>query len=112
MNLVYTVLAAVPIGFLIRPRATALLTYLVLGSWIFAFQSVSLVLSWLGHDGRSAFGPFPTSFPAVADNGQVIGYAAVNLIITTIGVGLVVLGHRLRARRQARSEVSLDTATL
>lgn len=112
MNLIYTVLAAVPIGFLIRPRATALLTYLVLGSWIFAFQSVSLVLSWIGHAGRPAFGPFPTSFPAVADNGEVIGYAAVNLVITTIGVGLVVLGHRLRARRQSRSEVSLDTATV
>ena len=78
----------------------------------FAFQSVSLVLSWIGHAGRPAFGPFPTSFPAVADNGEVIGYAAVNLVITTIGVGLVVLGHRLRARRQSRSEVSLDTATV
>lgn len=112
MNLIYTVLAAVPIGFLVRPRGAALLTYLVVGSWVFAFQSVSLVLSWLGHAGRPAFGPFPSAFPAVADDGQVAGYAAVNLIITAGGVGLVLLGHRLRARRQARSEVSLDAATV
>ena len=84
MNLIYTVLAAVPIGFLIRPRATALLTYLVLGSWIFAFQSVSLVLSWIGHAGRPAFGPFPTSFPAVADNGEVV---AVGLLLRASETG-------------------------
>lgn len=111
MNLIYTILAAVPIGFLIRPRATALLTYLVVGGWVFSFQSVSLVLSWLGHGGRPAFGPFPTSLPAVADNGEVIGYAAVNLIITTVGLALVLLGQRIRARRETRSEVSLDRAT-
>lgn len=110
MNLIYTVLAAVPIGFLIRPRATALLTYLVVGGWVFTFQSLTLVLSWLGHEGRPAFGPFPSSFPAVADNGQVGGYAAVNLMITTVGLGLVLLGHHLRARRQGKSEVSLDAA--
>lgn len=109
MNLVYTVLAAVPIGFLVRPRGTALLTYLVAGSWVFAFQSMNLVLSWLGHAGRPAFGPFPSSLPAVADTGEVFGYAAVNLIITAIGLGLVLVGHRLRARRAGRSEVSLDT---
>ena len=52
----------------------------------------------------------PTSLPAVVDNGEVIGYAALNLVITAVDLGLAVLGHCLRSRRQARSEISLDTA--
>ena len=112
MILVYTVLFALPIGLLIHRRAPAILTYLAVGAWVFTFQTASLVLSWLAHEGRSAFGPFPSAFPAVHDSAELYSYAAVNLVITTIGVGLVVLGHRLRARRQSRSEVSLDTATV
>ena len=59
MNVIYTVLLALPIGLLVRPRATAVLTYLVVGSWVFAFQTVTVLLSWLGHDGRSAFAAVP-----------------------------------------------------
>lgn len=99
MILVYTVLFALPIGLLIHRRATAILTYLAVGAWIFTFQTASLVLSWLAHEGRSAFGPFPSAFPAVHDSSELYGYAAVNLVMVTVGVGLVALGARLRARR-------------
>lgn len=99
MILVYTVLFALPIGLLIHRRATAILTYLAVGAWIFTFQTTSLVLSWLAHEGRSAFGPFPSAFPAVHDSVELYGYAAVNLVIATAGVGLVLLGGRLHDRR-------------
>lgn len=99
MILVYTVLFALPIGLLIHRRATAILTYLAVGAWIFSFQTASLVLSWLAHTGRSAFGPFPSAFPAVHDSAELYGYAAVNLVIAKAGVGLVVLGGRLHDRR-------------
>jgi hypothetical protein len=105
VNLLYTVLLALPLGILIRARGVAVLTYLVLGSWVFAFQTATLVLSWLGHSGRPAFGPFPTAFPATPDMAEVVGYGAVNVIISAAGVGLVVLGHRARARRSARRAV-------
>lgn len=99
MILVYTVLFALPIGLLVHRRATAILTYLAVGAWVFTFQTTSLVLSWLAHEGRSAFGPFPSAFPAVHDSGELYGYAAVNLVITAAGVGLVILGGRLHDRR-------------
>ena len=49
MNLVYTVLVALPLGFLLSSRSTAVLSYLLVGSYLFSFQSTSLVLEWLGH---------------------------------------------------------------
>ena len=106
MILVYTILLALPIGLLIHRRATAILTYLAVGAWIFMFQTTSLVLSWLAHDGRSAFGPFPSAFPAVYDSGELFGYAAVNLVIVAVGVGLVALGGRLRDRRARKGQVA------
>ena len=106
MILVYTVLLALPIGLLIHRRETAILTYLAVGAWIFSFQTASLVLSWLAHTGRSAFGPFPTAFPAAYDSAELYGYAAVNLIMVTVGVGLVVLGGRLRVRRALKGRAA------
>ncbi len=106
MNLVYTVLLALPIGLLVHRRSTAILTYLAVGAWIFTFQTASLVLSWLAHQGRSAFGPFPTAFPAVHDSAELYGYAAVNLVIATAGVGLVVLGGRLHDRRARKGRTA------
>ena len=99
MILVYTVLFALPIGLLIHRRSTAILTYLAVGAWVFTFQTTSVLLGWLAHEGRSAFGPFPSAFPAVHDSVELFGYAAVNLVLTTVGVGLVVLGGWLHDRR-------------
>lgn len=52
-------------------------------------------------------GPFPNSGCS-----QVAGYAVVNLILYLAGFGLILLGHRLAARRRARRgpqrPVSLD----
>lgn len=105
MNLIYTVLVALPLGLLISSRSTAILTYLLIGSYLFSFQSTSVLLGWLAHRGRSAFGPFPEGFPAESSNGELIGYGVVNLIITLAGVGLVLVGARLRARRESKLNV-------
>ena len=105
MNLVYTVLVALPLGLLLPSRSTAVLFYLVVGSYLFSFQSIWLVLEWLGHQSRPAFGPFPEGFPAEAVTSEVIGYGVVNAVITLAGVGLVLLGARIRTRREARRNV-------
>jgi hypothetical protein len=102
VNLVYTVLAAFPIGFLLSRRQTALLTYLLLGAYLFSFQTLGVLLSWLADEPPVAFGPSPTSLPVTYSESDFWGYGAINLLITAAGVGLVLLGHRTASRRRAR----------
>lgn len=110
MNLVYTLLVAFPLGFLVRERRHALVAYLIADAFLFTFQSIGLLLDYLAHRGRSAFGPFPTELPIGYSDGEYWGYGAVNLVITTAGIGLVVLGARARRRRQRR-RVSVELAS-
>jgi hypothetical protein len=105
MNLVYTVLVALPLGFLVSSRATAVLSYLVVGSFVFSYQNTSLILEWLSHRSRPAFGPFPEELPAQASMSELLGYGVINAVITLVGVGLVLLGARLRARRASHRDV-------
>lgn len=97
MNVIYTVLAAFALGFLIRQRAAAVATYLALGALVFGYQTLWLVLEWVGGSTAAFGGPFPAS----ADS-QIFGYGAVNLIITAAGVALVLLGVRVGSRRAVR----------
>ena len=101
MNLIYTLLLAFPLGFFVQTRSTALLGYLLAGSYLFSFQSTGCS-DLAGHSSPSAFGPFPDGFPAKASTSETIGYGVVNLVITVIGVGLVLLGHHLATRRRTR----------
>lgn len=84
-----------------RQRA-AYLAYIALHSFVFTFQSTTLLKEWNG-GGYSAF----AKNPAAVD----WSYALVNLLISAAGLGLVTLGSWLRARRRhpapAPSEVSL-----
>lgn len=105
MNLIYTVLVALPLGLVISSRSTAVLTYLLIGSYLFSFQNTSVLLGWFGHSSTPAFGPYPEGFPAEAAYGEVIGYGVVNAVIVLVGVGLVLAGARLRARRELRRHV-------
>lgn len=107
MNLIFTVLAAFPLGFLVTRRQTALLSYLIVGSFLFSFQSLNLLLTWMsggsGLGGSSGFGDTPSGqFPIDYSSGEVIGYGVVNAVITLIGIGLVLLGSRVRARRTTK----------
>ena len=104
MNLFFTILAAFPLGFLVTRRQTALLTDLIGGSFVFSLQSVNLLLTWMsggsGLGGSSGFGDTPSGqFPIDYSSSEVIAYGVVNAIITLVGVGLVLLGARVRARR-------------
>lgn len=105
MNLIYTLLLAFPLGFFVRSRSTAILSYLLAGSYLFSFQNTSVTLDWLGHVKPSAFGAFPEGFPARAENAELFGYAAVNVVITVVGIGLVILGSMLQLRRAAKRDV-------
>jgi membrane-bound metal-dependent hydrolase YbcI (DUF457 family) len=109
VNLIFTLLVAFPLGYFVRERRVALFAYLVAGAFLFTFQSIGLVLDYLAHQGRSAFGPFPDQFPIAYSTDQYIGYGLLNLVITTSGVGLVLLGARVRLHRERR-RTTLDVA--
>jgi hypothetical protein len=104
MNLFFTVLAAFPLGFLVARRQTALLGYLIADSFLFSLQSLNLLLTWMsggsGLGGSSGFGDTPSGpFPIDFSGSEVVAYGVVNALITLVGIGLVLLGSRVRARR-------------
>lgn len=107
MNLLYTVITALPLGLFVPRRQWALVAYLVTGSFLFTFQSIGVLLTWMagetGLAGGSGFGDPPTGpFPVTYSGSELTAYGVVNLVITLAGVGLVLLGSRLRARRASR----------
>lgn len=102
MNIIFTVLAAFTIGFLVKQRAHAILTYLALEALLFSYQTLVVLLQWLGPEPGfegTAFGPKPSSFPVISSSGEVIGYGIVNLVVVAAGVALTILGNRTAARR-------------
>ncbi|MGD9960725.1 hypothetical protein [Nocardioides sp.] len=106
MTLIFTIVAAFPIGLLIKSRQAALLGFLIAGSFLFTLQSLNLLLTWMsggsGLGGSSGFGDTPTGpFPVDFSQGEVMAYGIVNAIIFVAGIGLVLLGARVRARRTA-----------
>jgi len=107
MNLFFTVLGALPLGLFVGRRHAALLTYLIVDSFLFSFQTLNVLLTWMsggkGVGGGSGFGDSPAgTFPIDYAKGEVLAYGVVNLVITLVGVGLVLLGARIRVRRTAR----------
>lgn len=91
MELIIMLLAPFPIGYFIRNRMAAYLAYVALHSFVFTFQSTTLLKEWTGGD-YSAY----VKNPAAVD----WSYAVVNLLIFAAGLGLVALGSWLSARRQ------------
>ncbi|GAB2830434.1 hypothetical protein GCM10022221_31440 [Actinocorallia aurea] len=84
---------ALLLGFAVRDRTAAFLSYVAVHGFVFTFQTMTLLRAWVGGD-RSAFPADPDS-PAWS-------YALVNAVIYGAGLGLVFAGSRLRARRAAR----------
>lgn len=104
MELLIMILAPLPIGYLIRNKTAAYVSYLALYSFVFTFQSMYLVLEWVGGS-TAAFGPTPH-----ANDAYIWAYAAVNLGVLAVALGLVALGQHLQARRSRRAQaVSLDS---
>ncbi len=107
MNIVFTVVFAFAIGFFVQQRGLAIVTYLALDAMVVAYQGVSVLLNWMADEPPVAFGPSPSgAFPIEYSTSETWGYGVINLAITTVGVGLVVLGTRVRARRAAGREVA------
>jgi hypothetical protein len=104
MELIVLLLAPFPIGMLVKSRVWAYIAYIAIHAFVFTFQSLSLVIEWVGGS-TAAFGPYPH-----ADTKQVWGYGSVNLAIYLVGLGLVALGQRVQAWRRSRRSgaVSLD----
>ena len=102
VELIIMLLVPLPIGYFIRNRMAAYLAYIALYSFVFTFQSTTLLKEWNGGD-----------YSALAKNPAAVdwSYGLVNLLIFAAGLGLVTLGSWLRARRRhpapAPSEVSL-----
>ena len=104
MALILMLLTALPIGFFIRSRPAAYAVYITAELFLFTFQSMGIVLDWVGGETDALGGPFPDY-----EMGQYLGYGLVNLVIFGIGLGLVTLGLRLRSRRRTRGE-AIDLA--
>jgi hypothetical protein len=97
MELIVMVLVPFPIGFFMRNRLAAFVTYIAVHGFVFTFQTLNLIVEWVGGS-PEAFGTYPK-----ASNSNVFSYGVVNLVIFAVGLGLVYLGHRLGGRRRARS---------
>jgi hypothetical protein len=92
MIVIITVLAAFPLGFLLRNRLAAVGAYLALYLYAFTFQTGYLTRAWVQGD--------DSAFPREADFG--LAYLAVTAAVLAVGCGLVLLGHHLGAQRRSR----------
>ena len=102
MIAIVTILAAFPLGFLLRSHLAANTAYAVAYLWAFVFQTLYLLLQAL--DGGSN--------PAFTPDGFPLAYGLVALTIFGVGFGLVALGHRAgRGRRERRQASSRSSAT-
>jgi hypothetical protein len=90
---IVTLLIALPIGYFIRPRLTAVVTYIAMHSFVYTFQSTELIREWIGGDNSA----YPKNPKTVAWS-----YALVTALIYAAGFALVLLGGWLAARRRQR----------
>lgn len=102
MIAVLTLLVALPIGFLVRDRLAGFLVYGLAMAHLYTFQSATLVMAWVDGD-RTAF--------TGSGSADTLPYLLVTTAVYLAGFGLVVLGQRLRTRRDTRRDaVQLETA--
>ncbi|WP_432790551.1 hypothetical protein QYM46_01765 [Brevibacterium sp. K11IcPPYGO002] len=98
MIAIVTALGAFWLGYLLRSRLAAHLSYAVAYLWAFVFQTLYLLLASFDDVNDPVFAP--GSFP--------LEYGLVTLGILVIGLALVEAGHRLRHRRSIRTEAATD----
>jgi hypothetical protein len=100
MIAIVTVLLAFVVGFTMRSRLAANVTYAIAYLWAFTYQTLYLMLDSMGGGSAPAFeaGEFPLS------------YGLVTVAIFGVGFGLVALGHWAAVRRRRRTIlVTADT---
>ena len=105
MNIILTILVGFPLGFLIRSQTHAVVTYVLVDSYLFTFQTAFLLMQWADGD-EHAFGARGGAWTAERTT-MVFSYLVLNGVIVAVGIALVILGHRIRARRtSARDTVA------
>ncbi|HEY7272610.1 MAG TPA: hypothetical protein VH502_07740 [Actinoplanes sp.] len=92
MELILMLLLPFPLGYLLASRTAAFIAYVAAHSFLFTFQTMTLLRAWVGGE-THAFARDPNSLEW--------SYALVNLVIYAAGLSLVALGHRLAQRRRA-----------
>lgn len=102
MNLVIALVIALGAGLAFRQRLGAHLAYISGALFVFTWASVVVIAEWAAGD-TAALGPFPE-----ADQGQVIAFGVVNLVVLILGVGVVEVGQRLRARMTTGRRAAVD----
>jgi len=103
MNVVFTILIAFPLGYFISQRSTAVITFVLANSFLFTFQTAFLMMKWVDGD-EHAFGNHSLDW-STERSVQFYSYIVINALIIAVGVGLVILGHRIRARRSTSRDV-------
>src|SRR5690242_2911216 len=99
MELILLLLVPFPVGFFVRQRLAAFVVYIAAHSFVFTFQTMTLLREWVG--GSTA------AFPAEVTDFDTFPYGVVNLLILAAGLGLVWLGHRLGSKRRKPRTVDL-----
>lgn len=104
MIILLTVVAALPLGLLLRTRTAAFLAFGLAFAHLFTFQTAQLVLE-ATRGSTEAFGDL--SSEDWQWFGDTVGYLAFASVVYVIGLGLVLAGARLRSRRErARTAVT------
>ena len=101
MELIATLLVAFPIGYFIQQRLAAYVVYVGLHSYLFTFQTASLLREWVGGS-TEAFAKNPDTTPWA--------YGLVNLLIYGVGIGLVTVGGIIAGRRRAYTSAAVEFA--
>jgi hypothetical protein len=101
MELIIMLVAPFPLGYLIRHRMAAYLAYVALHSFVFTFQSTTVLKEWTGGD-YSAFAKNPVATDWA--------YGLVNIAIYAAGLGLVALGSWVGAQRRRAALPAVDLA--
>jgi hypothetical protein len=101
VELIVMIVVAFPLGYFVRDRLVAILSYIAIHSFVFSFQNVQLTREWVGGS-KAAFPRNPKAAPWE--------YGAVNVAIYGVGLGVIVLGHQLATKRRARNSAAVDLA--
>ncbi len=99
MVVVITALAAFPLGYFLRNRLAAFLTFGLAFAHLFTFQTAQLVLE-ATRGSEEAFGDLAD--PDWDWFGDTIGYLVFTTAIYAVGLALVAAGHAVRIRRARR----------
>ncbi len=73
MNIIFTVLFALPIGYFLKNRGIAIVTYLALDAIVFSYQSIGVLLDWMADNPPVAFGPFADVVPRRIQQQRALG---------------------------------------